>query len=135
MYYLDLCTCIELMRGRLPLTAELMNKSPSSLFAIPSIVVGELLTGVEKSSAVSKTRFMTERFLSPFEVVPFDEACARSYAKIRASLEGKGVKIGPNDLLIAACAMANGAVLVTDNIKEFKRIDGLELECWDEISL
>ena len=71
--------------------------------------------------------------LLPFEIIPFDETCAAHYAKIRADLEQKGRTIGSNDYLIAATALAHGAVLVTNNVDEFKRVPGLSLECWEEI--
>ena len=71
----------------------------------------------------------------PFEIVPFNDACVVQYAKIRAQLERTGKTIGANDYLIAATALAHSAVLVTNNVKEFKRVPGLSLECWDEVDL
>lgn len=64
------------------------------------------------------------------EVVPLDAAAARHYGSLRAELESTGKVIGPNDMLIAAHALALGSVLVTDNVREFSRIDGLQAENW-----
>ena len=80
-----------------------------------------------------KARWLVDEFTLPFEVVPFDSKCAHAYARIRGELEMTGKKIGPNDLLIAATALANNAVLVTNNVDEFKRVPGLSLECWYEM--
>lgn len=132
MYYLDSCICIDLMRGHLPVAYDLMKRSDPSLFRIPSIVVGELLCGVERSTHVEKNRLLVERFLQPFAVAQFDEAAARAYGRIRAHLQKEGMLIGPNDLLIAATALAHQAVLVSNNAKEFKRIPELRFESWYE---
>lgn len=132
MYLLDSDICIELMRGNLPIAFELMSHSDPKLFGIPSIVEGELRTGALKSDHPKKNMLLLERFLSPFQSIAFDNKCAIAYSKIRSSLESQGAKIGPNDTLIAATALANGATLVTHNTREFKRVANLELEDWSE---
>lgn len=135
MYYLDSCVCINLMRGKLPTTHELMRASDPRLFGVPAIVEAELFTGAAKSAQAEKNRLLVEQFLVPFARIPFDIRCAIEYARIRSELEQQGNCIGPNDLLIAASALANGAVLVSENIREFKRVSGLQLEYWDDIEL
>ncbi len=70
-------------------------------------------------------------FFSPLGSLPFDDACAEMYARIRQDLSTHGCLIGPNDLLIAAVALANDAVLVTHNQKEFCRVAGLRLTDWE----
>lgn len=132
MYILDSCICIDLMRGKLPSAYELMKRSDPSQFAIPSIVVAELEFGIEKSNDPRKTRLLTERFLAPFAIVPFDDTCARAYGYIRNQLRLDGMPIGPNDMLIAATAIAKQATLVSGNIHEFMRVKGLRLENWYE---
>ena len=57
------------------------------------------------------------------------------YGRIRASLELQGMVIGPNELVIAATCLAEGAVLVTDNVREFMRVEGLQIESWAEVPL
>ena len=123
------------MRGELPIAYDIMRRSDPRQFVIPSVVVAELNYGIEKSSNPEKTRLLTERFLAPFEVAPFDGVCARAYGSIRNQLRLAGTPIGPNDMLIAATAMALQAVLVTANLREFGRVKGLRLESWYETDL
>lgn len=132
MYVLDSCICIELMRGKLPIAHDIMRQSDPRQFAIPAIVVAELNFGIEKSNDPENTRRLTERFLAPFDIAPFDEVCARAYGTIRNQLRLDGRPIGPNDMLIAATALALQATLVSSNLREFSRIEGLRLENWYE---
>ncbi len=135
MYYLDSDICIHLMRGNLPIAYDLMSKSDPSLFAVPAIVEAELRTGTAKSDHPKKNLLLLERFLAPFARIAFDSSCAVAYGKIRAHLEEKGQKIGPNDMLIAAITQANNAVLVTGNVREFSRVPNLSIENWSEEAL
>lgn len=133
MYFLDSCACIDFMRGRIPLGYQFLRESDPRLFKIPAIVEAELLLGIEKSTSPKKNRKLVESFLLPFDKVPFDSNCARVYARIRAHLEREGKTIGPNDLFIAATALAHEAILVTSNAREFERVPGLSLEVWEDI--
>ena len=132
-YQLDTSTCIEILRGRLEFARTAMLELPKSSFALSTVVVGELLLGVEKNPASAKNRLAVERFIEAFDLVPLDAQAARSYAVLRAELERAGRRIGGNDMLIAACAISRGATLVTNNVKEFRRIPSLSLESWGEI--
>ena len=100
------------------------------MIKIPAIVKAELLLGVEKSAKKEENRSKVTAFLLPFEIVPFDDSAAIHYSKIRATLEQVGAIIGPNDLLVAATSLARSATLVTNNTKEFSRVDGLHVEDW-----
>ncbi|MFO1349527.1 MAG: PIN domain-containing protein [Gammaproteobacteria bacterium] len=71
------------------------------------------------------------QFLAVFRSLPFDDAAAETYGRIRADLAAKGTPIGPNDLMIAAIAVTHGAILVTHNTREFERVDGLQWEDWE----
>ena len=135
MYLLDSFVCIDLMRGRLPIAYTLMRASNPSQFAIPAVVVAELEFGIAKSAQPEKNRMLTERFLAPFTILPFDDVCARAYGAIRDNLRRRGLQIGPNGLLIAATAVAHQATLVSSNVNEFKRVPGLRLESWHETEL
>ena len=121
MYLLDSDICIEIMRGRLPVAQELMRKTSPELFGIPAIVEAELRYGAENSDNPEEGRYCVESLLAPLSIVPFDSRCAGFYAKLRADFKRRGSVIGPNDLLIAATALANGATLVTNNVREFSR--------------
>ena len=135
MFVLDSCICIDLMRWKAPHVYDIMKQCDPKQFAIPSIVVAELEFGIEKSEHPEKTRLVTERFLSPFEILPFDGTCARAYGQIRNQLREDGAPIGPNDMLIAATAIAHQATLVSSNVREFSRVKGLRLESWCEMEL
>lgn len=135
MFLLDSDVCIELLRGRLPLVRDLMRASDPRLFGVPAVVEAELRAGARKSDRPRENLLLLERFLDPLARVPFDSDCAVAYARIRAQLERAGRPIGPNDLLIAATAVARQATLVTNNVREFKRVEGLDLEVWGEEDL
>ena len=135
MYLVDTNIFVDFLRGRMPHGYDIMRASDPRLFKVPAIVEAELLVGAEKSRDPERARFAIESLLLPFEVVPFCSKCARHYSRVRSYLERKGKLIGPNDLLIAATALAHGAVLVTNNVREFKRVPGLSLEEWDEVAL
>lgn len=134
-YLLDTCVCVDLMRGKLPTAREIMSRCDPAQFGIPAIVVAELEFGIEKSADPAKNRLLTERFLAPFEIVPFNGLCARAYGPIREHLRRAGTPIGPNDLLIAATAIAMQATLVSNNTGEFGRVPGLRLESWHETAI
>jgi tRNA(fMet)-specific endonuclease VapC len=92
--------------------------------------VAELYYGAEKSRSKSRNRERVKRFISPFEIIPFDDKVCGTYAKVRCALEKSGTPVGPMDLLIASISLAYNFVLVTNNVKEFKRVKGLKLENW-----
>ena len=123
MYLLDTNVLVDFLRGKSQYALRMLRASNASVFRIPS----------EKSADPGPNRLKVELLLLPFEVLPFDDECALHYARIRAHLEGKGMSIGANDYIIAACAMAHGATLVTNNVGEFQRIPGLSVEQWAEV--
>jgi tRNA(fMet)-specific endonuclease VapC len=85
---------------------------------------------VAKSAFPARNREALEAFTLPLEVVPFDTAAALAYGAIRATLERQGTPIGAMDLLIAAHARSLGITLVTNNPREFRRVEGLQSETW-----
>jgi tRNA(fMet)-specific endonuclease VapC len=97
---------------------------------ISSITYAELFYGICKSSKPEVNRFALLNFLSAIEILPFDDLAAEEYGRIRFDLKQKGNLIGANDLLIAAHAKSRNIVLVTNNTKEFERVQGLRLENW-----
>lgn len=135
MYLIDSNILIDFLRGKNKYALQMLRTSDAGIFKIPSIVKAELLLGVEKSSDPGNNRLKVELLLLPFETLPFDDRCALHYARLHAYLEGKGMGIGANDYIIAACAMAYGATVVTNNTAEFERIPGLSVEQWAEVPL
>ncbi len=97
---------------------------------ISSITLAELLHGAEKSERQEHNLNQVEDFISRLEVLAYDEKSAAHYGNIRADLERKGKTIGVNDLHIAGHARSEGLILVTNNEKEFNRVDGLRIENW-----
>lgn len=129
-HFLDANICIYALKGQFPAIEPRIKSLKPTLIKIASIVKAELLYGAEKSNNPERMRTIIEEFLVPYDVVPFCERSARHYAKIRAELERKGKVIGPNDLILAATALANDARLVTHNVEEFRRVKGLRIEDW-----
>ena len=108
---------------------RLMQHSPED-YCISSITLAELEFGVYNSARPEQNQLALVTFLARIKVVPFDADTAREYGIIRADLTRKGTLIGANDLLIAAHARALDVTLVTNNTREFERVDGLKLENW-----
>ncbi|MCL1848719.1 MAG: type II toxin-antitoxin system VapC family toxin [Clostridiales bacterium] len=129
-YCLDTNICIYFLTGRYPALYDILMSSSPKDIKIPSIVKAELLHGAEKSAKPDETKEKLKPFLFPFEIVPFGDDAAQQYAVHKARLEKAGMFIGSNDLIIAATALSIQAVLVTNNEREFSRIDGLSLENW-----
>ncbi len=129
MYVLDTNTLIYFFKGVGNVSRILLSKPPREI-GIPSIVLYELEVGIAKSKAPRKRLQQLENIISVINVLPFTAKEARSSATVRAQLERTGIPIGPIDILISGTAIANQAILVTHNVKEFKRINKLEIEDW-----
>ena len=130
MYFLDTNTCIYFLNGKYEsIKTKILATSPNEI-VIPSIVKAELLFGAYKSKKPKETIEKVEKFLEPFEIVPFDDMASYVYAELRNRMEQSGELIGPNDLLIASIVKFHEGILVTNNVREFKRIKGLKIEDW-----
>lgn len=103
--------------------------SKNHTIGVSSITIAELYYGVKKKGS-QKLEVLVNEFLLPLQRYSFDENAAFEYGNIRANLESQGNIIGPNDLLIAAHAKSLDAILITNNIKEFERVENLVLENW-----
>ncbi len=128
-YMLDTNLCIRVLRDRPAGLRERFNAEADGL-CISTIVLTELLVGAEKSNRPDETRREVSRFASRLEVLPFDDAAAAHAAEIRASLERVGQGIGGYDTLIAGHARSRGLIVVTGNLREFTRVNGLRSEDW-----
>jgi len=128
-YLLDTNILIALSKERPGLLERLAN-IPASGILLSSVVVAEIEYGIAKSARREHNRRVFDAILEGFQIAPFDAAAARLYGPIRAKLERQGQVIGPYDLMIAAHARALDAVLVTDNVGEFERVEGLGVENW-----
>ena len=128
-YLLDTNIVIAAMKG-VPGVIGRLEKIPLSALILSPIVLGELEFGAEKSAHAEKNRARLASLIENIPAAPLDTETSRHYGLIRADLEKNGTPIGANDLWIAAQALALGAVLVTDNVGEFSRVAGLEVENW-----
>lgn len=128
-YALDTNTLIYFFKGMGHVAPKLLAQAPGDIL-LPAIVLYELETGIAKSKSPAKRREQLNELLKVIQIIPFDAKAARIAADIRADLEQQGRMIGPLDNLIAASAIAAGAILVTRNTSEFARISGLILENW-----
>ena len=99
--------------------------------ALSSIVYGEILYRIRKKGSM-KLEKKVQALLDLMEVLPYDRKAAECYGEIRTALSRQGTPIGANDLLIGAHALSLNAVLITNNIREFRRIEGLKLEDWTQ---
>jgi len=128
-YLLDTNIVIYVLKQR-PIEVLTTFNAHAARMAISSITVAELLHGAEKSSRSSESLSVIEDFCSRLDVLPYGLKAARHYGAIRAALEKRGQPIGVNDLHIAGHARSEGLVLVTNNMSEFARVPGLEVENW-----
>ncbi|NBF40799.1 MAG: PIN domain-containing protein [Spirochaetes bacterium] len=129
-YLIDTNICIYLVREKdLELTQRFEEHRLYEI-GVSAVTVAELQYGVAKSRQVERNRRALLRFLTPFEILPFDDKDAELFGILRARLEAEGRTIGPYDLELAAQALARGLILVTNNEGEFRRIPGLPVENW-----
>lgn len=131
MILLDTNACVHLLNGTSPPLIARFKAHDPSRYRISAIVRAELLYGVYSSQRVAENLRLLELFLEPLVSVPFDDACARAYGRLRADLRRMGKPIGANDMLIATTALAHGLTLVTHNVREFAQVPGLKLEDWE----
>jgi tRNA(fMet)-specific endonuclease VapC len=129
-YLLDTNVCVDYLTGRFPRVAQRIQRSAPEELCLSSIVIAELRYGADKSGKPSRNHKLLDVLTNEIPGRDFDSAAASTYGQLRATLEKKGKPIGPNDMLIAAHALALGLVLVSDNVSEFKRVRGLKLENW-----
>ncbi len=129
-FMLDTNICIYLIKHRPQRLLNRFGRTPVGDLGISTVILAELEYGAAKSSRPEQNRSALTGFITPLEVVPFSNAAARLYGRIRALLEEKGKTIGSMDLLIAAHALSLSVRIVTSNEAEFKRVPGLRVENW-----
>ena len=129
-YLLDTNICIYIIKRKPRSVIDQLNQITFDQISISAITVAELEYGARKSSLPEKNHAALNEFLGPFLILNFDYAATIEYGIIRNDLEQKGIPIGPFDMLIAAHAKSQNLTLVTNNAKEFNRVDGLKIENW-----
>jgi tRNA(fMet)-specific endonuclease VapC len=129
-YLLDTDTCIVARRHKPVSVLAKLTEAGLDKVWISTITLYELTYGAEKHPHPIKAREQLRGFLSPLQILPWNDHAAVECAKIRARLEKRGEMIGPYDVQIAAHARTLGLTLVTNNEREFRRVDGLRVENW-----
>lgn len=128
-YMLDTNILSDLIRNPQGKAARRIAKAGEDNICTSIIVAAELRYGCEKSGS-TKLRKAVEDLLGEIAVLPFEAPADADYGAIRTQLEAAGTPIGGNDLLIAAHARALGAIIVTANVGEFRRVGGVKVENW-----
>ena len=132
IYMLDTNICIYAIKHKPEKVFQKLQEVEPEDVCVSSVTYAELVHGVEKSAAVEKNRLALSLLLANIDIMDFDVNAADHYGKIRAALEKKGTPIGPLDMMIAGHAQSLGLTIVTNNVKEFSRVDNLKIENWAE---
>lgn len=127
-WLLDTNAVIEVLRGNAGVIARLRERTPGEV-GVSAIVMHELFYDAYRSARVEANVARVEGLR--FEVAAFEREDARAAGAVRAALSHAGASIGPYDVLIAGQALARGATLVTHNVREFGRVEGLRVEDWE----
>ena len=130
-YLLDTNIVIYTMKNR-PQQVKKRFEQYNGRMGISTVTIGELVFGAEHSQQVERNLADIEAMVARLEVLPFDINAAYHFGQLRSSLYRVGKPIGPYDMMIAAQAVASGLKLATNNVKEFERIPGLQLEDWSK---
>ena len=131
-YMLDTNICIALIKDRPESLKIRMLDLTRDQLAVSSIVMAELWYGVALSEKTKQNEAALKDFINYVTVLDWPNEAGPSYGNLRASLRKKGIPIGAMDLLIASHALFLKATLVTDNLREFERVQGLKIENWLE---
>ena len=130
MYLLDTNICIYIINSSPRKVVERIKQLKPSQVKLSAISIGELEYGASKSINREQNRIALVDFVSGFDVLPFNDNDAEVFGLIRADLERRGKIIGSYDMQIAAQAITNDLILVTNNTREFERIKTLRLDNW-----
>ena len=130
-YLLDTNTASYVIKGNFPRVRERLLKVPMSQVGISVVTEAELRFGVARLPEATKLKTVVEEFLLRVEVLPWTSEAAQHYARIRAALEREGEPMGNLDMMIAAQALAEEAVLITHD-RVFRRVKGLKVEDWNK---
>ena len=129
-HLLDTNICIHIINERPEIVLQKFKTFEPGAIGISSITIAELKYGAYKSQRQEKNLMALQQFSLALDILEFDELAADKYGAIRADLERKGTPIGAMDMLIAAHALSRDLIVVTNNVKEFSRVEGLKIENW-----
>ena len=129
-YLLDTNVCVDFLNRRFPSVTERIQSFQPEDLCLSSVVVAELRYGADRSQKPAENHDRLDVLTAEIQCLDFDLAAASVYGRIRSALEAEGTPIGPYDMMIAAHAVSQGLILVTDNEREFRRVFGLRIENW-----
>lgn len=129
-YMLDTNVCVDLIRNCRPAVVKKLHRLDPDAVCVSAVTLSELEYGAARSADPGKNRLLTAAFMTPLQILPYDDAVGPAYGRVRAALEARGEPIGPLDTMIAAHALSLRLVLVTNNEKEFRRVPDLRVENW-----
>lgn len=130
LYLLDTDTCAFILRRSSPKLLDRIQSVPLTQQAISMVTLAELLYGVQVSNRKKENRAAVDALVQHLSVLEWSRGAAEHYAEIRSDLKRKGQLIGSNDLMIASHARSLGATVVTNNVRDFRRVKGLKFENW-----
>lgn len=132
LFMLDTDTCIFLMRGESQTLAAKVQSVPLQQQVMSAVTFAELTYGVQASAPTKRkqNQAVLDSLALHLAVLDWPQDAAKYYAEIRADLKKRGAQLGAADLMIAAHARAMGATIVTNNVKDFGRVKGLQVENW-----
>ena len=130
IYMLDTDICIYIIKRKPLRVLERLESIQPNQLSMSAITFAELMNGAKKSQRVEANVSRLNALGEILEICSFDQQAAVAYGDVRSSLEKRGEVIGPHDLLIAAHALSLDRILVTNNEKEFKRVEGLKVDNW-----
>lgn len=130
LYMLDTDTCAFVLRRSSDALLARIQAVPVAQQVVSVVTYAELLYGVQMSSKKKANQAAVDALARHLAVLEWPQVAASHYAEIRADLKKKGAMIGANDLMIAAHARSLGAIVVTNNTKDFARVKGLRIENW-----
>lgn len=128
-YLLDTNMVIYTIKNRPHQVREAFKRHEGQM-AISAVTWGELVFGAERSSNPAKNQSDIEGLAARLEILDFDDLAAAHFGQVRAELYAIGQPIGPYDMMIAGHARSLGLIVVTNNLREFERVQGLRLENW-----
>jgi len=129
-YLLDTNVWVDYLNQRYPAVAERIRSAEPDDLSLSSVVLAELRYGADKSQFSTRNHTRLDILAQDVPHLEFDAAAAAAFGRVRSTLESQGTPIGPYDMMIAAQALSQHLVLVTDNVQEFGRVKGLQIENW-----
>ena len=130
IYMLDTDICIYIIKRKPLRVLERLESIQPDQLSMSAITFAELMNGAKKSQRVEANVSRLNALGEILEICSFDQQAAVAYGDVRSSLEKRGEVIGPHDLLIAAHALSLDRTLITNNEREFKRVEGLKVDNW-----